>query len=398
MKKILVVDDVSANRKLLRKILSKLIDCIVIEADNGNEAITLTEKESPDLILMDVNMPEMNGYQSASAIKAIAGDNHIPIIFVTALSAEASLSHSLASGGDDFVSKPLSAEILKSKINAHLRIRELNQQLSDKNNQLILHNQHLTREQELIEHFFKYTLQQSFLNKEAIKYHMSPMSTFNGDLFLVERAPQGGIYLVMGDFTGHGLTAAMGTLPVAMIFFKMAKKGTAIGDIAREINYQLHKLMPTGMFFAATLIELNSRSDQMSIWMGGMPESYWLSKNGDLKDVIHAQHMPLGIMDDNSFDTSVEIYNVEKGDKVYLYSDGVTEAYNLDGEMFGSDRLKEILVTQGDNRFEDILCELTTFTDSSDQNDDITLVEITCSQISAAEQDDQNTCNTIYSE
>lgn len=395
MKKILVVDDINANRKLLSKILSKVNDYNVIEAANGYEAITLVEKEDPDIILMDVNMPEMNGYQSASAIKENTGDNHIPIIFVTALSEEASLSHALTSGGDDFIGKPLNADILKSKINAHLRIRELNQQLNEKNVQLKLHNQNLINEQELIEHFFKSTLQRSFTNKESIKYHMSSMSTFNGDIFLVEQPPQGGIYLVMGDFTGHGLTAAMGTLPVAMIFFKMAKLGFAIGDIAREINYQLNKLMPTGMFFAATLIELNIHNDYMSVWMGGVPEIYWFGKNSELKDVIHARHMPLGILNDSSFNAAVDTYNVEKDDKVYLYSDGVTEASNSDGEMFGDDRLKEILTTQGDNRFDEVLKNLNTFTNTNDQNDDITLVEITCSEVLAVTEDKQNVCNTV---
>ncbi|HEC13948.1 MAG TPA: fused response regulator/phosphatase, partial [Acidiferrobacteraceae bacterium] len=319
MKKILIVDDVGTNRKLLRQLLAAIKVYEIIEAVDGREAITLFEEEKPDLILMDVNMPEMNGYQSASAIKAITGDNHVPIIFVTALSAKDSLEKSLACGGDDFIGKPFNAEVLASKINAHLRIRELNQQLNDKNKQLNRLNQHLTHEQELIRYFFENALQQSFLDEKFIKYHMSSMSTFDGDLLLVERGLHGGIYLVMGDFTGHGLSAAMGTLPVAMIFFKMVAEGATIGDIARELNHQLNKLMPPSMFFAATLLELNARGDILSVWMGGMPESYWLGKEGALKGMIHAQHMPLGILQDSEFDAQTEIFNVEKGDKVYLY-------------------------------------------------------------------------------
>ena len=396
MEKILVVDDIGANRRLLSKMLLAMGGYNVIEAVNGNDAVSLFEEQAPDLILMDINMPEMNGYESASAIKAITGDNYIPIIFVTASTAEASLTNALASGGDDFISKPFDMALLESKINAHLRIRELNKQINDKNKQLTNLNQNLIHEQELIEHFFVSALKQSFLDEKIIKYHMSSMSAFNGDLLLSERSPRGGMYLVMGDFTGHGLTAAMGTLPVALIFFEMAKKGLAVSEIAREINRQLNKLMPLGMFFAATLLEINAHGDIMSVWMGGMPECYWLAGNGELKNAIQSQHMPLGILKDNEFDDATEVYNIEVGDKLYLYSDGVTEAHQADGEMFGSQRLKDILISHGDNRFEQVLNELKAFTGISDQNDDITLVELTCHKVPAVEQDEEQINNDSF--
>jgi len=390
MKTILIVDDIETNRKLLRQMLRIIGGVNVIEAVDGKEAVTIFEKEFPDLILMDINMPVMSGYESTSIIKSMAGENYTPIIFVTALSAEASLALALASGGDDFISKPFNKEVLESKMNAHLRIRELNQQVNDKNNDLTDINKYLTHEQNLIEHFFNGALQQSFLDQKYIKYHMSSMSSFNGDLLLVTRSQKGGIYLVMGDFTGHGLSAAMGTLPVAMIFFKMAEKGLALGDIAREVNRQLNKFMPSGMFFAATLLFLNDRGDKMSVWMGGMPESYWLGKDGELKGEIFSQHMPLGILPDSGFVETVEVFNVEKGDKVYLYSDGVNEARNPDGEMFGNDRLKELLCNHGDDRFDEVLNNLQAFTTSGNQNDDVTLIELTCDESLVLNNDEEN--------
>lgn len=383
MQKILVVDDILTNRYLLSQMLVALGDFEVVEAVNGKEAITLFEQTHPDLILMDVNMPVMDGYESATAIKELCGNQYTPIIFVTALSSEASLANSLASGGDDFISKPFSAEVLESKVNVHLRIRELNLQLNYKNKILTTLNEQLSHEKELIEHFFENALKQSFLDKDVIKYHMSSMSTFNGDVFLVKRAPQGGLYLVMGDFSGHGLTAAMGTLPVALIFFKMAEAGAAVGDIARELNLELNKLLPVGMFFAATLLELNSRGDVMTVWMGGVPELYSLSKKGDLKEVIHSKHMPLGILDDSQFSIATQVFDVEIEDKIYLYSDGIIEANNPQGEQFGDDRLKDILINEGDNRFDEVITKLDQFTGEQHQNDDITLVELNCQSIPA---------------
>jgi serine phosphatase RsbU (regulator of sigma subunit) len=388
MIKILVVDDIEANRILLRRTLTTISSYQVFEAAGGSEALQVFEKETPDLILMDINMPGMDGYQVTSKIKSLIGDNYVPVIFVTALSSNDSLATALASGGDDFISKPFDVGLLESKINAHLRIRELNQQLSNKNEQLVHHNQILSHEHELINHFFENALKKSFLDKDVIRYHISPMSAFNGDLLLVERGPQGGIYLLLGDFTGHGLTAAMGTLPTAMIFFKMVSKGAAIDDIAHELNHQLNSLLPCGMFLTASLLEINPRGDTMSLWMGGMPESYWIGKNGKLKGLLHSKHMPIGILDDDEFEADVEILSVEHGDKIYLYSDGIPEAQRSDGEIFGNDRLTKILTTQTEDRFAQVLSELNSFTGSTDQNDDITLVEMTCTSVSAAEQSD----------
>lgn len=391
MEKILLVDDIETNRKLLRQMLVQIGNYQVIEAINGRDAIEKYEEQEPDLILMDINMPEMNGYQSSMMIKEISGENHIPIIVITALTAEASLAAALEAGGDDFISKPFNIDVLKSKINAHLRIRELNQQLSDRNKQLVLHNDRLIREHELIEHFFDNVSRQNYQDKKIIKYHMSSLSAFNGDLLLTKRGPNGGLYLLMGDFTGHGLTAAMGTLPVAMIFFKMVSKGVEIGEIAREINRQLNKLMPSSMFFAATLLQLNARGDIMQVWMGGMPEIYWLTETGELNGEIKSRHMPLGILKDSEFNSAMDVINVEPGDKVYLYSDGVTECTGLDEQIFGNERLKEILLTyDGDSRFDQVISAIKAFTGKAGQSDDITLVEMTCHDIPATKQDEEH--------
>ena len=390
MKKVLVVDDISTNRVILNQALSALGDYEVVEAVNGREAIKQFEKEKPDLILMDIMMPDMDGLQATSVIKEKMGEDYIPIIFITALSSEDSLVTALSSGGDDFITKPFNVDVLESKINAHFRIRELTQQLNVKNKLLSKFNHHLMAEQELIEHFFESAVQQSFLDEKLIRYHMSSMSTFNGDLLLTERAPDGGLYLVMGDFTGHGLTAAMGTLPVAMIFFKMVSERYAVGDIAREINLQLYKLMPSGMFFTATILELNRQGTIMSVWMGGMPENYWFSKDGKLKGLIHSQHMPLGILDDDEFNSLTQSFSIENEDKLYLYSDGFIEAKNSAGELYGGERLKDVLVKNSDNRFDLALKSLNDFSDNEEQNDDLTFVELNCCVVAAPENKQLN--------
>ena len=382
MKKILIADDIPTNRILLRQTLNTLGDYEVVEAADGQEAIDVFSKEKPDLVLMDVMMPGVDGYEATAAIKNIMGNDHVPIIFLTALSSEESLSTSLASGGDDFISKPFNISVFGSKIHAHLRIRELTQQLNRNNALLENVNKGLLHEQNLIEHFFDSAIQQNFLDGNIIKYHMSSLSAFNGDIFLSEQGPDGSLYTVVGDFTGHGLTAAMGTLPVAMIFFEMVRNGLPVGEIAREINCHLFKLMPHGMFFTANVVQINAYDGILSIWSGGMPEIYVFNENNEVKNVIESTNMPLGILDNDEFNSLTQIFNIENSDRIYMYSDGIVEARNSDKELFGEKRLKNTLIDGKENRFDHLLSSLLEFTNEENQKDDLTLLEIKCALIS----------------
>ena len=381
MKKILIADDVSTNRILLRQTLNTLGEYEVIEAVDGQEAIDMFTNENPDLILMDVMMPGVDGYEATTVIKERMGNDYIPIIFLTALSSEESLSTALESGGDDFISKPFNIDILESKIHAHLRIRELTQQINEKNALLLNSNRNLLHEQNLIEHFFDSAIQQSFLDNKIIKYHMSSLSAFNGDIFLSEQGPDGSLYAVVGDFSGHGLTAAMGTLPVAMVFFSMVNKGMSVSEIASELNHQLFRLLPHGMFFTANVLQINSYEGVLSIWSGGMPETYIFNKNNELKNIIESQHMPLGILEHDEFDSLTQVISISDSDKIYLYSDGIIEARSPDNELFGEERLKNTLLDGGEERFNHLLNNLHVFTDKENQKDDITLIEINCVMI-----------------
>ena len=146
--KILVVDDTEANRKLLAWILEDEGHS-VIEARDGQQAVDMFRQHEPDLVLMDVMMPVMDGFEATQAIKEYLGGRYVPIIFLTALSDDASLAKCLSIGGDDFLSKPINEQVLQAKIKAHSRIKELNEQLNRKNQELQRLHQITLREHEI---------------------------------------------------------------------------------------------------------------------------------------------------------------------------------------------------------------------------------------------------------
>jgi CheY-like chemotaxis protein len=377
---ILVVDDNPANRRLLSQMLQH-IGHETFEADDGLSAIEAVQQYNFDMIFMDIMMPGMNGHEATRKIKGICGDNHIPVIFVTALKNEYALKESLEAGGDDFINKPIDFSILESKTHAHSRIRELNQQLLAKNIQLISHNNQLTREHELISYFFDNALARSFLDPQCIRHYFSPMAAFNGDVMLSKLSPSGGLYLLLGDFTGHGLAAAMGTLPVAQRFFELTEKGITIDGLAFGINRTLLELLPDDLFFTAIIAELSNNGLRLSVWNGGMPDAVIIPDNSSKLVTIPSQHMPLGILEDHEFDSTPAHYQLEPGDRLFLYTDGIIETMDSSGEMFGEERLHQTLMSKDEQLIANIQAEVAEFRGNPDQQDDISLVEVLCDQI-----------------
>ncbi len=118
MKKILVVEDVDFNRDLVVQLLEDQYQ--VIEAVNGQEGVSIAEKEKPDLILMDLSLPVMDGWEATRILKADPELQFIPVIALTAHAMKGDEKKALAAGCDDYLAKPLDEDELLSKIERHL--------------------------------------------------------------------------------------------------------------------------------------------------------------------------------------------------------------------------------------------------------------------------------------
>ena len=375
--KILIVDDQVSNR-MIAKYFVESEGHTSIEAVDGRDAIEKFRFHSPDLVLMDILMPIMDGYESASAIKSLVGDVYVPVIFLTAKHDEASLQKCLECGGDDFLIKPINGNLLKAKIKAHARTQELTQQVKVKNDELSDVYAKLSREHEMGMHVLSHTLEKNLKDCPNIRQHMSSMSTFNGDLFLLAENPQGGLYVFLGDFTGHGLAAAIGTIPLSQLFFAMCEKGDALSDIVRAMNRSLKTFLPEHMFCAATFIHLFERGDSAHIWAGGLPEAYVIRSGQGIVDSVRSQYVPLGILDDESFIDEAKFHRFEQGDKLILFSDGILEGYSpLTQGMFGEQRLKAALNRHEADVFTALISNYQAFMGDQDQGDDISLIELT---------------------
>lgn len=373
--KILVVDDQELNRNLLRFMLEQESHTVALACD-GQDALTVYDEFDPDLVLLDVVMPKMDGFEVAPLLKAKSTDVYLPIIFITALDDKNSLEKCLQVGGDDFLNKPFDKVILSAKIKAHARTRELSKKTYKQNQELAYYQLQTEREHELVEHIFDNALEKRFLLPELVDFNLSPASMFNGDLLLMAPSCTGGLYLLLGDFTGHGLAAAIGALPASKIFYSMTQKGLAVGDIAAELNQALYGLLPGNMFCAASIIELNRSGRTVSAWLGGLPDGFIIGGDGEIKQRLTSRHMALGILDEFEFERETVYIETEPDDKVFLYTDGVIEAENHAGDFFGEQRLLEKI--KHSTNLDKIVDSVKRFTGNQDQQDDLSLAVIKC--------------------
>ena len=375
--KILIAEDSKLSRSVLTSILEKY-DYVVIEAENGEEAVEKYIEHDPDIILMDLMMPVMNGYTATKRIKELAGSRFIPIIVITSIVETSSLTDSVESGADDYLNKPYNSEAIHAKIKALLRIKKLHDRLEDNKKKLEKLNKNAESELLVAEHIYDFVLDKGHEVLSNVRHYMRPVTNFNGDILFTAHTPSGGINVMLGDFTGHGLTAAIGAIPASDIFYRMTAKGFSIGDIAVELNLRLKRILPLNMFCAASFIEIDKERTAMSAWNGGMPDIVVTDSEGNLINRIASSHTALGILETEKFDRKIDISSLKGDEHIYMCSDGVLDARNKDSIKFGMSRYIELFENNKKSQvgLNEIVDELFDFAEDGEINDDISIIEV----------------------
>lgn len=371
--KALVADDERTNRMVIGAILRQ-IGYEVIQAENGAVAVELFNSESPDMVFMDVMMPVMDGYDAVNQIKSIPTDKFTPIIFLTGVTGEDDLAKCIEVGGDDFLTKPISTTLLKAKIQSMERISQLHSEV----NMLYARTQ---QDQRFAEEVFACAVVSENVALENIKTLLKPAELFSGDVLLTAYTPAGDLNVLMGDFTGHGLAAALGAMPASEVFRAMTGKGYSTQQILSAINSKLLGLLPTGMFMTIQFVTIANTLDHISVCNCGMPDILLLdAKSNQIKHRTSSLGLPLGISDDIDFNEFIEVIKINSGDKILLLTDGVTEAVDANSEQFGNARLEKAIAqcTLGEPVIDSIALALFKHCGDASQADDISIAEIPC--------------------
>jgi len=371
--KALIVDDEKANRLALKSLLQKQ-GYQTIEAVNGEEAVALFKQQNADIVFMDVMMPVVDGYEATRQIKAISGRRFVHVIFLTAMSDEAALAQCIEAGGDDFLVKPYDKLILQSKIRSMRRIAALNSEVQGMYSRI-------RREQEIAESVFVDAIQRPNIVNPYLRQAVRPASIFSGDMVLSAYSPSRDLFFLTGDFTGHGLLAALGAMPVSEVFRAMTTKGFSPEEILAGINRKMKVMLPVSMFFCAQLVVVSHDLEHVRVFNAGMPDVLIIDgANHHIKHRLASTGLPLGVDANADIHGMLQYAPIAHNDKILMYSDGLIEARNARDQEFGHRRLVNSIKRAPQNQiFDRIFMDLDAFCGAVEsQRDDVTLVEISC--------------------
>lgn len=339
--KILIVDDDEYSQVLLSSYCSRL-GYKTIKALNGEEGVRLFEETRPDIVLMDVLMPVMNGMSAAKIIKS-RQTVWRPIIFLTGVDEDKFFVTALEHGGDDFISKPVNFTILTAKLASLKRTLLLNQEVSEQAERLSAYREAMQDElsiaRDLIQRFVYSPMRQDI----NFDYWVMPAEELSGDVVAMARTPSGTLHMMLADGIGHGLHAAINVIPITPIFYGMTAKGSSLAEIIRELDKTIRKQLPVDRFVSAILVAVDEKTGKIQAWNGGIPKAYFLNNAGEIIGFLDPHSLPLGLHRKKTIQTEIREFPWEEDLRLIIYSDGLLEVRNHTGESFGHERLKHSL-------------------------------------------------------
>lgn len=368
--KILIAEHSPTGRNQLTQML-ELDGHQVLQASTWEECLMQFTGHQPDLVLLEPTLPGAGGACCVPEIKRLSPERFVPVILVTAISDPLTLARFLESAADDFIDPPYDHYVLKAKIAGFERVDEIYRRL-EKFHALT------GQEIKLAKHMFDAIINRKSQPAPHLQHWSLAAGHFSGDLLIFERTPDDTLHIMLGDFTGHGLVAAVGALPTSDIFYAMTQKGFSIGEIAAEINRKLHWLLPIGQFCSASLLSISPRANRVEMWNGGLPPVLLVNGQHEIAHRLSSDKLPLGILDAQSFDASTTSVATREVCHVILYSDGLVEARNAQGQEFGDHRLAGALgaANAGVSLTQQIKAAVIDFLGGLEPHDDVSLLAI----------------------
>lgn len=381
---LLIVDDKPANLRLLASMLVEQ-GYKVRSAINGPLALTAARSAPPDMILLDINMPEMNGYEVCERLKADESTREIPIIFISALDETQDKVRAFTVGGVDYITKPFQLEEVLARVETHLALRQLQKQLQDANKRF---------EDELA---LAAEIQASFLPGELpeisgwqLRAKLIPARETSGDFYDVISLPDGRLGLVVADVTDKGTGAALYMALSRTLLRTYAVENDLRPDLAFNAAHRRIIADTSSSQFVTTFYGvLDPASGTLTYANAGHNPPYLFnSQNGSDVPVAFQELTntgpPLGLRMFKDVTWERKEVALMPGDVLVLYSDGITEAQDAQGEFFEEERLLEVVQAHlvAEKRdgpsapdIEDaILAKVYEFMGDAPQSDDITLM------------------------
>jgi sigma-B regulation protein RsbU (phosphoserine phosphatase) len=351
--RILIIDDSLDFRALLARLL-KASGFEMMEAESGEEGLQKIGEFQPDLILLDIMMPGIDGYEVCERIKADPCSRDIPIIFLSGRTDAADKIRGLAIGGADYITKPFDRGEVIARIENQLKIRRLT-------DELIATNAELTEKQKKLDEDLQAAagIQQNLLPRNPpevdnldIAWKFMPSEQIGGDIFNVLRLDEDHLGFYMIDVSGHGVPPALVTFSISQTLqphmgctirkrpgFTPDHQVVSPGEVLKSLDEE-YPWERFERFLTIIYLIVNIRNGHMIYSNAAHPPPILLHADGAL-ELLEEGGTIIGLDGILPFEEGEKI--LSPGDKIILYTDGVFEFVDSRGEIFGEKRFHELV-------------------------------------------------------
>ena len=369
---ILVVDDTPENLRLLSQMLGEQ-GYQVRPVTSGSMALTAVQADPPDLILLDIKMAGMDGYQVCQRLKADDKTREIPILFISALGDTQDKVKAFSAGGVDYITKPFHFEEVLARVKTHLSLRTLQKQLQESNRKM---------EQELN---LAGEIQISFLRSKLpeipgweISVSLWPARETCGDFYDVFCLPEGRIGILIADVVDKGVSAALFMAFCCALIRTYTSDFPMRSDVVfSTLNSRILKDTTASQFVTIFYSVLEPDTGELLYSNAGHPPGFiFRSSVAEGVRTLERTGLPLGIFERERWRQERE--SMQAGDLMVLYTDGIPDALNECGESFGEGRFRNLVeenAAKGTQEIRDAFhASMKTFTGGQPQYDDMALI------------------------
>ncbi len=371
MNKILIIDDDPSVRILLRKILQRS-SFEVLEHDNGSGVNKIIDRENPDLVLLDLILPDINGLQVLNKLKKSPDTKNLPVIVLTGSSDNKNRIKALQYGAVDYITKPFLPEEVLLRVNTQLKMHNLINSLQEAVSNLKMDIEAASGIQK--------ALVPSEVPKNTrpeVSWLYKPSYKVGGDIFDFVELGNKKKFVYIVDVAGHGVNASMISVMVHRFIEDHinSNKNFNLSNFLKELeaNFKFERFE---LFITIIALLIDYEKNQLHLANAGMPLPILL-KNNRAEFINYPQESLIGI---DLIKGEVNSFEFDAGDRIFLYTDGLTELRGQDNSNFGYERLKDFLETYSSastesivNRLED---HLENYRKHNYYEDDVTFIAI----------------------
>jgi sigma-B regulation protein RsbU (phosphoserine phosphatase) len=341
--RILIVEDERVMRMKLSRFVEREIGAEVVVAEDGEQAWELFQQNHDiQFVISDWMMPECDGPELCARIRQATGRLYTYFILATARTDEDDLEEGMASGADDYVRKPINNKELSARIKAGIRVVQLQRKLEERDQE---REKALNAASRMQQGMLPDIRQMSMVlerNGMDLAFKYNSCETLGGDVLGLLEPEDGVVALFLGDVSGHGISASL----AAVGLFTFVQSSVMLSNdpvaVVNRTNQYCADNFPHETYATMAYLHFETRNRNMLAIGAGHPPLI-LSRKAGTVELLNSTVAPVGLFPDSPEPEDVLTMQLESGDRIVIYTDGIIETRNSEGLFFSENRLAEAI-------------------------------------------------------